>query len=94
MSTLSHFQSQCSAELVKLINALGYEASRLHVVNGREEAYIEADLGPVKVWIYDDGACWQGFGRDRVFEAIDYDSLADLQQAFLSEVASALSQKS
>lgn len=90
MTKLSPFQDKCGHELRKVLRDLGHEARSWEVVKGREETYVEADFGPIKIWIYEDGACWQGRGRDRVFEAVDYDSLDDLQRAFLAEVTSAL----
>ena len=93
MSELTPFQEKCGDELRKVLGDLGHEARSWEVVKGREETYVEADLGHIKIWIYEDGACWQGLGRDRVFETVDYDSLDDLQQAFLTEVAAALTQE-
>jgi hypothetical protein len=90
MTASSSFQDKCAAELTKVLQDLGHEARSWEVVKGCEETYIEADLGAVKIWIYEDGACWQGGGRDRVFEAVDYDSLDDLSRVFLAEVAAAL----
>ena len=90
MTRLSPFQEKCGDELRKALRDLGHEASRWRVVKGCKETYIEADVGPVKIWIYEDGACWQGLGRDRVLESVDYDSLTDLQRAFLTEVTAVL----
>jgi hypothetical protein len=90
MSQLSPFQQQCSSELKRLLLHASYAISRWNIVKGRGETYVEADVGPLKLWIYDDGACWQGVGRDRVYEAVDYDSLDDLQRAFLADVAALL----
>jgi hypothetical protein len=93
MTMLSPFQEKCGEELRKVLRDLGHEARNWEVVKGREETYIEADIDPIKIWIYEDGACWQGLGRDRVFETVDYASLEHLQRAFLTEVAAALTQE-
>jgi hypothetical protein len=92
MTELTPFQEKCGAELKRVLRDAGHEVRRWEIVKGQHETYIEADLGPVKIWIYTDGACWQGLGRDRVFETPDYDSLDELQQAFLAEVSAALTQ--
>ena len=92
MTKLSHFQENCGNELMKIFRDRGHESRSWEIVEGSTETYIQADLGLIKIWIYEDGACWQGRGRDRVFEAIDYDSLDDLQREFLAEVGSALIQ--
>lgn len=90
MTQLNIFQETCSRNLKKLLEDMGRKARSWDVVKGRKETYVEADIGDVKIWIYEDGACWQGHGRDRVFEAVDYDSQDQLQQAFIIEVATAL----
>ncbi len=92
MIKLTSFQEKCGDELGKVLRSLGHEARKWEVVKGREETYVEVDLGQMKVWIYEDGACWQGYNRDRIFEAVDYNSLDDLQRAFLKEVVAALTQ--
>jgi hypothetical protein len=92
MTELTTFQEKCSDELERVLRAARHEIRRWEVVKGQHETYIEADLGQVKIWIYTDGACWQGLGRDRVFEMSDYDSLDKLQAAFLAEVSAALTQ--
>lgn len=94
MTKLTIFQEQCGDELRALLTRLGHRIRSWNIVTGREETFVEVDAGPVRLWIYGDGACWQGLGRDRIFEAIDYDSLTDLQQAFLAEVTTALSRGS
>lgn len=86
MITLTAFQKQCGTELTAILRMRNCEPRTWDVVKGHDETYIEVDLGSIKLWIYEDGACWQGDGRDRVFEAIDYDSLDDLQQAFLADI--------
>ena len=93
MTTLSPFQEKCSDELKKVLRHIGHNIRTWNIVKGREETYIEVNLDRVKIWIYEDGACWQGVGRNRVFEAVDYDSLDDLQRAFLAEISVALSKK-
>jgi hypothetical protein len=93
MTKLTPFQEKCAAELRRVLHDTAHEARRWEVVKGRQETYIEADLGLFKIWIYEDGACWQGLGRDRVFETADYNSLSELQQAFLAEVSAALTQR-
>jgi hypothetical protein len=90
MTELSSFQKACGDELKKAVLQLGHEIRNWDVVSGREETYIEAEVPPLKIWIYQDGADWQGLGRKRVFELVDYDSLDDLQRAFLAEVTIAL----
>jgi hypothetical protein len=92
MTELTPFQEKCAAELRKVLQDAGHEVRSWEAVKGQHETYIEADLGPVRIWIYTEGVCWQGLGRDRVFETPDYDSLDDLQRAFLTEVAAALTQ--
>lgn len=94
MTDLTPFQDKCGAELKRVLRKAGYEVCRWEAIKGQHETYVEVDLGPVKIWIYADGACWQGLGRDRVFEAPDYNSLDHLQQAFLAEVSAALNQAS
>jgi hypothetical protein len=90
MFTLSPFQEKCGAYLRSMLRDLHHDPRTWEVVRGREETYVEADLGGVRIWIYEDGACWRGAGRGRVLEAVDYDSLEDLQRVFLTEIASVL----
>ena len=90
MTELTSFQEKCGSSLRELLQTTGHEIRSWQVVAGRQEAFIEADLGPIRIWVYEDGACWQGLGRDRVYEAPDYGSLDDLQQAFLTDVIAAL----
>jgi hypothetical protein len=40
--------------------------SYLGVGEGERETYVQVDLGPIKIWIYTNRACWRGLGRDRV----------------------------
>jgi hypothetical protein len=90
MTGLSPFQQKCGDELRKVVRELRHVVCGWEVVKGHEETYVEADLGPIRIWLYEDGACWQGLGRDRVFETVDYDSLDDLQRALVTEVVAAL----
>ena len=90
MSQLSPFQEKCGDELKQVLRNLGREPRKWEVITGRTQTYIKADLVTIKVWIYTDGADWDGCGKEGVFEAPDFDSLDDLQQAFVKEVVAAL----
>lgn len=92
MSELSPFQEKCSDELKKALQVIGCKVRSWEIVTGRRETYIKADLGAVRLWIYKDGADWEGRDRDRGYESPDYDSLDDLQAAFIRDVRSFLDQ--
>jgi hypothetical protein len=91
--SLTKFQIACGAELEVLLKRLNQQIHFWKIVHGQSEIYIEVHVGVLKMWVYEDGACWKGFGRSRVYEAIDFNSPDDLQQTFLQEVAAALQTK-
>ena len=93
MSELTAFQEKCGDEFKKVLRDLGCEFRKWEIIKGREQTYIQVDLGRIQAWIYTDGADWKGCGRDRVYEAPDYDSLDDLQRAFIDEVSAVLAQR-
>jgi len=92
MRELTDFQEKCVAELTTSLRNRDCEIRSSGTVNGRQETYIEIDLGFIKLWIYTNGACWQGHGRDRVFEVDDYDSIDGLQRAFIAEILTEVEQ--
>ena len=49
MIKLTSFQEKCGDELGKVLRSLGHEARKWEVVKGREETYVEVDLGQMKV---------------------------------------------
>jgi len=75
---LSEFQMECRARLQKALHSAGIQPTRMDVVQGKTEYYIEIDVEEpdLKLWIYyDDGACiqdkehivvleWQDYGND------------------------------
>jgi hypothetical protein len=84
------FQERCSKALLASLKDLGVEANAWQLKDGEEESFYEGDLGPVKIWIYQDMADAQGQRNHKVYEKPDYKSEDDLIAAFVKGVSDML----
>lgn len=85
MTQLTEFQYETERALNRRLEAIGFVLENRKVL-GEKEQYIAGEIQDVKVWIYTDEACVIGRGVDRVFERWDFDSLEELQEAFIRQV--------
>ena len=90
---LNEFQVETEAKL-KDVLSFKQIAGNFKIDAGQEESATIATIGPYVCWIYPDGADVSGDGIDKRFEIYDYDSLKQLQMAFIQFVDQLLSRKS
>ena len=72
------FQVKCSRLLIDKIQEFGMSFNLLNFIDGDEESYFLGELGEIKVWIYEDGACIKIKDKTYIFEEPDYKDLDDL----------------
>jgi hypothetical protein len=88
---LTKFQIQCEEKLNGVIDTHGLKLVD-RKIEGNDESYIYGKIGstPFEIFIYEDEAQIQGEIDER-FELPDYESLDELEQAFLSKVKELIS---
>ena len=93
MEQFNEFQKSTEAGLKELLAAIGCDAD-FGVDGGPDEFAVKVTTGKYTSWIVPDGAVVGGEGIDKCFEIYDYDSLDDLQSAFLAFMKDLLSSTS
>jgi hypothetical protein len=87
MDKLTAFQRETERSLRQRLGAVGVSIADRKVL-GEVEAYIEARVDDVRIWIYSDEACVIGRGIDRVYEKWDFETEQKLKDAFIQQVVS------
>lgn len=89
---LTKFQVRCEERLTATLARAGRSVADRRL-DGVSETYITGSIGArdIAFWIYRDGADFRAGRCHRVFERPDYDSLDDLAEKFVQELAEAAS---
>jgi hypothetical protein len=90
MEQLNEFQKLTETELKKLLSQIGCNG-QFELAGGPREFALKVATGKYTSWIYPDGAGVLGGDVDERFEIFDYESLAALQDAYLTFLKDLLS---
>ncbi len=100
MAELSLFQKKCEEVLMQRLKALGiniekriFSTIKDERWSADEEIMIQASIGNIDFWIYDDGADIRTGQTSIIFESPDYDSEDDLINAFVEKIILLLGKK-
>lgn len=94
-SHLTEFQRECEAKLTTAIAALGERLTERNVYVGPSkmddaDVIVDARIGDLRIWIYQDEAFVEAPQSRRAFERPDYDNEHFLADAFVKYVVAAL----
>lgn len=92
---LTKFQRECEAKLTAAIAALGERLTERNVYVGpskmdEADVIVDARIGDLRIWIYQDEAFVEAPQNRRAFERPDYDDEHFLADAFVKYVVAAI----
>lgn len=94
MNKLTNFQKKCEEELKKHLDNIGVVIENRKILEGDKtwfadkQTFVEASIGRITIWIYDDEAYIKGKDIEIPFESPDYNSEDELIKAFVEKVIS------
>ncbi|MGP0567183.1 MULTISPECIES: hypothetical protein [unclassified Nitrospina] len=84
MDKMTEFQEKCENALTELLNSMNISFDRKEWVLGNEENFFEGEVRGIKFWIYEDGADIFTQNEKHRLEELDFKSLEELQEFFIS----------